>query len=562
MLKMNFFAWLFLFGCGLLLPFFVNAADIQVSVDRNPVNLNESFQITFSSNESPDDDPDFSELQANFDILNQQHSNSMSLINGKTSRNEQWMVSVMAKQTGELLIPPVAFGSDSSQPLKITVRSAPQTTTHSEEVFLEVQALPENPYVQSQVLYTLKLFRRVQISQASLNEPDVKDAVVEKLGEDSTYSTQLNGLDYWVTERRYAIFPQQSGSITIAPLTLTAEVVSNQRPRFNGFFTRQMTETHRVSSRAITLDVQPAPPSFAGKAWLSAESLELQQSWSDNRLQSPVGEPLTRTLTLTVKGATVGQLPELSGQVAIDGIKTYPDQPVLKEEKLSDGLQSIREEKIAYIASKPGEYTLPGMSIEWFNTKTQQVEQAHLPEVRITAKGTAATAPTPPAPVPVIATPTTQSEPLTSDPSPAANPLIWQGLAGFLALGWLLHALWFYRYRGLKKSQEPEKAPQKPLQDEFKTLKTACLQSQPQAAKMALLAWGKQQFAVDNLDAIAQCCDLALAAEIRRLNQCLYAPAAEDWSGQALWHAFSRFKVESRFQSKQSDLELEPLYRL
>ena len=33
------------------------AADIQASVDRNPVSFDESFQIIFTATESPDDDP-------------------------------------------------------------------------------------------------------------------------------------------------------------------------------------------------------------------------------------------------------------------------------------------------------------------------------------------------------------------------------------------------------------------------------------------------------------------------------------------------------------------------
>ena len=38
------------------------ALDINVSVDRNPVSINESFKLIFSMEESPDDDPDFSPL--------------------------------------------------------------------------------------------------------------------------------------------------------------------------------------------------------------------------------------------------------------------------------------------------------------------------------------------------------------------------------------------------------------------------------------------------------------------------------------------------------------------
>jgi len=61
------------------------------------------------------------------------------------------------------------------------------------------------------------------------------DAVIEKLTEDSNYGTKINGVDYSVTERKYAIFPQKSGTLTIKPLVLTAAVLSGGRPAFNSF---------------------------------------------------------------------------------------------------------------------------------------------------------------------------------------------------------------------------------------------------------------------------------------------------------------------------------------
>jgi len=145
---------IFFFGCMLTWP--AQAAEIQVSVDRNPVNLNESFQITFSASEQPDGSPDFAPLQENFEILNQQRSSNVSWINGKSSRNEQWIVSVMAKQVGELMIPPIAFGSDTSKALNVTITDTPQAANKSDEIFLDVQATPEKPYVQSQILYTIE----------------------------------------------------------------------------------------------------------------------------------------------------------------------------------------------------------------------------------------------------------------------------------------------------------------------------------------------------------------------------------------------------------------------
>lgn len=553
-----------LFGLLILMATATQAAEIQVAVDRNPVGLNESFQLTFTASDEPDGNPDFTPLQDNFQIISQQRSSNSSWVNGQSSRKEQWIVRAMAKQAGELLIPPIAFGADSSKPLKLVVSENTAAPQGNDEIFLEVTATPEQPYVQSQVLYTLKLFRKVQITQASLSEPEIKDALVEKLGEDSTYATQIKGVDYWVTERKYAIFPQQSGVFTIAPLILNVEYLSNQRqPRFNGFFNRPDTETRRVASKAITLNVQAVPAGFKGSNWLSAESLKLSESWSDAGLQTKVGEPLTRTLTLSAKGATVGQLPELLDKTAIDGIKTYPDQPLLKEDKESDGLTALREEKIAFIPSKPGEYILPPLDIVWFNTKTQKTETAHLPSAKLTAlAGTTDTQVSPP-PATVTAPQESANSQVTASPitvTSSSDTRFWQAVSATLALGWLLTIVVLYRRppaRG-SKAKRAELVPETALE---KTLKRACWENNPQAAKQALLQWGKAEFGTESLGAIAVYCSAALREEILALNRLLYSGQHQDWQGQSLWQAFSA-KPLAASGAKESGDGLEPLFKI
>ena len=538
----------------------IQATEIQVSVDRNPVAANESFQIIFTATQEPDANPDLSALRDNFDILNQQRSSNSSWINGKSSRNEQWIVTVMAKQPGELLIPAITFGSDHSNPLKIRVMENQSAPQNDDDVFMEVTATPETPFVQSQVLYTIRLYRRVQIAQARLDDPQVKDALIEKLGEDSNYSTQISGVDYSVTERRYAIFPQQSGELTIPPLTLDAEVVVPRRQRFNSFFNQPSTETRRIASKAITLHVQAVPVDFKGADWLSAESLEISEEWSDNDLQTEVGEPLTRTLRLTAKGATVGQLPELSSHQAIDGIKTYPDQPQLKEDKLADGLTAVREEKIAYIPSKSGDYTLPALEIQWFNTKTQRIEKTGVPSVTIKALPGKEASQQQAKPMSQPAETQSNQPSSTAVASENSNIVYWQGLSVFLAAGWLVTAVLFYRNRkktGLPADQLPVEKPDSAIE---KALKIACLENDPQTAKQLLLQWGKAQFNVESLNAIAKTCPQALGSEIELLNKYLYSGRAETWNGQPLWLAFSQHPVSAKV--KIMDDGLEPLYKL
>ncbi|MDI1278488.1 BatD family protein [Methylobacter sp.] len=547
-----------------LVPGNVFAAQIGVSFDRNPVSLDESFQIIFTANDTPDNDPDFGPLEQDFEILGQSQSSNSSWINGQSSKTIQWTVNVMAKHPGSLVVPAVKFGDDVSQPASVLVTQATanKAVDTEDDLFLEVEATPQSPYVQSQVLYTVRLYRRVEIAQASLNEPELGDAVIEKLGDDSNYNTQINGVNYLVTERKYSIFPQKSGSLTIKPLMLTAEVVANTRPNFNGFFNSQMTKTKKISSKSVTLDVKPAPATFTGKHWLSAEQLVLKEEWSGDNQQMKVGEPLTRTLTLLAKGTTVGQLPEINIGKIDDRLKTYPDQPVLQEQKKPEGLIAFREEKIAIIPSKAGFYKLPAIEIPWFNSQSQKMEIAKIPETAITAldaEGTQQAPVTPVAPAEVQQPQKAeQSTPITTPPQ---QQNIWLWVSVFLASGWLATLAYFLIKRSAKRPVAEKSEVEIRLEDSVKSLKKACADNNAAAAKDALLAWGRQKYGAASLGAIAELSDARLRDEILHLNRVLYGKEPGQWQGKKLFQAFVENKAREKIAVTDDD-KLEPLYRL
>lgn len=563
---------------GLLLSYTASAVTITVQADRNPVNPNESVQLIFSAKEDPDGDPDFSPLYEDFDVLNQQRSSNVSMINGDVTRNYTWTLNVMPKNSGKLMIPPISFGSDQSSPSTLVVRKNQRQTTHGnavtdEKLFLEVEASPTDPYVQEQVIYTLKLYRRVGISQASLTEPELDNAVIEKLGEDRNYSTLINGSNYTVTERKYAIFPQQSGPIRIAPLTLTAQVLTGQRSRFDGFFGSQSTRTQRIRSKAIELNVKAAPENFTASHWLPAQQVLLQQQWSGNLNTVKVGEPLTRTLTLIAKGVTVSQLPEILDTAQNltntnqDELKTYPDQPVLKEQPKGDGVISLREEKIAYIPSSTGTYQIPETRIPWWNTETGKMEVAVLPAQTLTAVGPAqqnASSQIPPPASSPERTPSSlplaaETQMLKAEASIQTEPF-WMWFSLFLGLGWLATVFYFMKNR--QADNEPDELDRSKIFD-LSTLQQACRENDAQTAKDALIEWGRENFNVSSLGALVKLCPEPLKEEINRLNQHLYSQNTEAWQGGDI--LLKQFKLSIKQLKTKEPREggaLQPLYKI
>jgi hypothetical protein len=545
-------------------------AEIHVTTDRNPVNENESFQIVFSADDDVDGEPDFSPLSKDFDILNQSHSSQASWVNGSFTKMVKWVVDVMPKRSGILEIPAIRFGRDQSRTTKILVKKVDSTEgeLHSgEDLFLVVEVSASNPYVQQQVIYTMRLYRKVSLAQASLTEPTLDDAVIERLGEDKDFNTLFQGENYSVTERKYAIFPQKSGIMTIKPLSLTASVVVDTQRRFGGFFSRPVTRTRRVVSDAIELNVKPIPKGFTGKHWLPVEQLYLKDQWSRDNLQVKVGEPLTRTLTLLAKGATVGQLPHLlSDDKPIksdlgDELKIYPDQPVLKDRPEENSMLAFREEKVALIPSQAGTYQLPAIEITWWNVKKDQMEIEKIPAKTIQAIAATGVTKTkqPKEPEPDETNEEIQLEPRL--PTPSETDKFWMVISGFFALGWLLSIFYFYKKLQKQNFDRQKDNLKEPIDDSIKLLSKACKENDKIAAKDALIRWGRQRFGVSSLGQIASFCSDDLKKEILALNQLLYGRKDAQWHGNGLWKAFNQQMAESKTDKQEND-KLEPLFRL
>lgn len=541
----------------IMLCFFntVYAANIRVSVNKNPVTVDESFQIIFTADDQPNDDPDFSALERDFTVLNQQHSSQSSWINGTASKTIRWIVTVMARKTGSLTVPAIAFGTDITDPVIVEVSQTDNANTpqQTSPLFLDVSVSSEQPYIQSQVIYTLRLYTRVQIAQAQLNEPELQDAVITKLDEDKTFIEHIKGVEYSVTERKYAIFPQKSGKQTIKPLTLTAEVLTSSGANFNDFF--NTTHTKRISSKELDLDVKPVPKTFTDAHWLTAEDLKIEQNWSGDVSQMKVGEPLTRTLTITAKAATVGSLPELHQQLD-DSLKTYPDQPVLNEQKTEQGITAIRQEKTALIPAKDGQFVLPEIKVAWFNTKTNKTEIASVPATTIQVQANASAS---------TAEPVTVNQPQTAEP--VSNTATEQDISNWFWVSMVLLALWlltlFYLFTHLPKQPRLINADSEDLnvKQSIQLLKKACAENNATAAKNALLTWAKLHYGVNNLNAIANRADVALQQELIRLNQALYSNTQQTWQGNTLFQAFIEHKTKTTMTHLKKH-GLEPLHRL
>lgn len=571
------------------------AADITVRTDRDPVAQGETFRIIFTVDGSQDDEPDFSPLNQDFQLLGTSQSSSFSIINGSMSRSKTYTLTVAPNRKGRLTIPSINFGKDRSPVRQITITDAGQSssgssqspgapTTSSKQLFMIAEVDSKNPYVQEQVILTLKIYRRIEWINPSLSDPKFEgvEAAIQSLGKEKNYEAEYKGRRYAVIELRYAIFPQQSGELTIQPFNLKAKIPTGTTQRrspsrsfndsfFNDFFSRsrQTYAIKSTSSKAIKLDVKAIPAGFKGQHWLPAKKIQLQETWSSDVTKLVAGEPVTRTIALIADGLGASQLPEIKSADQ-KGLRAYPDQPVAQEQATGSGLLSTVTQKIALIPSHGGRFTIPAIEIPWWNTTADKMELAKISAQTLVAAGSipSAIANTPNIATNVLPPGANIDITQASQSDQQTIPYQWLLIASSMLLFlWLATtAAWLSNRRKMPaaKSDNPEETIKASLRQALKALKNACQSKQPETTRDALIRWGKAAWPEqlpNSLEEIATRVSPTLATEINNLSRVLYSSEQPNWDADIILEFVKKFNAAAQNTIRDKHSDLEPLYR-
>jgi hypothetical protein len=528
------------------------AAEVQVSIDRNPVQVNESFQLVFSLDADPDRDPDFSALQQDFMILSNRRSSGISIINGQYQRSVKWGLKLMAKQVGEFTIPAIRFDHEISKPFQVTVKPSTLASVPHDQLVLELMADKTEVFVQGQVILTLRLLSATDISAYQFGDISLEnlDAVIEPMGDERQYQTRIADRSYLVLEQQFALFPQQSGRLGITPVR--AEVRLPSKSSFDPF--RTGGEIRQLRSQPLFVDVTPIPAEFKGPYWLPADKIELSEEWQGDLTGLIAGEPITRNLSLLADGLTAAQLPELE-LLPITGIKQYPDQAELANSRSTKGVSGQRVQKVALIPGTAGRYLVPEINLPWWNLQTGKMEIATIPSRELIVNAAAG--------VSVVEPLVAEAQNTVQESTPVPPNTFWLWLSLVLAGGWTLSALyWWYRSRNPATVTPPSATEHADLRQARKQLQQACNESDAITARRMLLAWGQALLApreINNLHQLGNALGADLRHEIEILNQSLYAPTAAQWQGQALWALCQQLEKDSVGQRNPGDAGLLPL---
>lgn len=537
----------------------ISEAAVVASVDRGRIDLNESFTLKVTVDTAIDAEPDGSALEVDFYVLQRSQLSNTTIVNGQITRSRTWSYVLMAKNSGDLEIPPVIIGSEQSEPVPITV--SPQTTAIPGEadIFVVTEADFDETYVQAQVLYTVKVYRAVATRQPRLSEPAITgvDVLIESAGEERTYESILNNRNYTVNERVYALFPQESGEISISPARFEARVLRNGRISGRKVFQSEPTTI-------VVNPIPPAPDDYPEAAWLPARSVTLGEEWSREPDTLPAGEPITRRLTVTSLGQLSTQIPVIDMAVPAS-LKVYPDKPELRVSAEAGGILASRTDQYAMIGIDTGVVELPAIELPWWDVAEGVWRVANLPGRTLEIAPSADALP--PALVEQPAAETPAADDAALPPTTVVHSPFWRRVSEVLAGVWLLTVLAWW-WSGKPKQADERKLPSEPPLHKqqsrlLKEARKAATAGDAVAVKEKLYAWSKLEWKdapPRSLGELADRVDDPAASEIRAFARASYGPAGEAaWDGAALARTLGRLKTKREDAPVERVDQLPPL---
>lgn len=403
---------------------------------RQTVAAGQTFQITFDVNGRASDFkmPSLKNL-THVGGPSQGYSRSSSNINGKVTRSESYTFTILvqADKEGTANVGAASCVVDGttihSKPFTVKVEKAdpnsrnrqqqsqggwgwgwgqpqqqqqpqqePSKSIDKNTLFARASINKSNLYQGEEAIIVYKIYTQVPLTQFQIEKlPRNKGFWSEDLSEGQTkvkqYSETVNGRQYQVAEiRRGALYPQESGKLTIAPLqTDVVAIIQTQLQRQrtgtildffidDPFFTptQQQAVVKSLTSNSISVNVKPLPEAPAGFAG-GVGNFQVKTSSDVKSLKA--NESFTYSVTISGRGnLSLLEAPEIQFP---QGLDVYEPRVVDKINKGDNGLSGSRTFEWVVTPQTQGDYEIPALDYVYFNPASGSYTTVHGDAIQI-----------------------------------------------------------------------------------------------------------------------------------------------------------------------------------
>lgn len=359
----------------------------EAKLTKTKLGLNERLRVSFQMNQNGDNF-----LPPSFDGFNvvggPNQSVSNSWVNGVRSFSKTYTYFLTPTRKGELTIGQASIVIDGetykTSPKKVSVTEAvkspnsPQARANSiaeDNLHLVAEISKSSPYLNEAITVIYKLYYTTDIGISNVSEvetPKYADfwSHVIPIPKLEIKRGTYKGRDYnYVTWRKTVLYPQKSGKLSIAPLTLnvSVDVPTNRRDLFGNRVYQKAPQVITAGRRVLNVKALPEtgrPVSFKG----AVGNFDLNVRYNKTALKS--SESFQATVKVSGRGnLKLFQLPNLNVPSTLERY-----EPEHKENIKTNllGMQGSIEDIYTIVPQFQGNYPIPSVEFSYFDPVKEQ----------------------------------------------------------------------------------------------------------------------------------------------------------------------------------------------
>ncbi len=185
----------------------------------------------------------------------------------------------------------------------------------------------------------------------------------------------IGGKQYPGIQFYYIVFPYKAGAFTVPSLEITA-----QSPPVGSSTSRKIT----LHTRQQTFTVKDVPPELKKKGtWFVAKNVMVHETWNPSLKNLKTGDIIKRSITIDAQGTLPQFIPNLNNQENVNWASTYTQDPILTDTRGNGDANGRSTQTITYLLEKEGDFTIPGISLSYWNPYAAKMETKTTKDIRI-----------------------------------------------------------------------------------------------------------------------------------------------------------------------------------
>ncbi len=372
--------------------------------------------VEVSGTQGVDRDPELPDMTAFSVYLGSGSSSSVQMSGGRTSITLTIQYRFQATRAGTFTVDPIEVraggGAFTTEPLTLTVSDAPVPQGSSarpgarepgigpDDLFVEAVPSRLRVYENQPVVVDYRIFTRVNVSSYSITQlppatgfwveeyPPVREPVIGQTVRDGQQYTTA-------TIRKVALFPTGSGTRTLEPLGIEAQVRVRRSAfdPFEDFFGRgsllNSTLSTAAASRPVEIEVLPLPGERPADFTGFVGDLDVTATLDRDSVQ------VSDAVTLTVVVSGSGNLRMLA-QPELEfppGFEAFPPEVDERVDRTDAGVSGRRTYEFVLVPRVPGLGTIPPVELAYFDPGREVYEVAASGALAVEVTGVAADGP-------------------------------------------------------------------------------------------------------------------------------------------------------------------------